>query len=145
MFSRCSQDDCRIFFQDNHFKWKIQMNSMISNYSMIPDIQWSPATRWSPAIRWSFGSMDFDNPKVYGDTSIIDGLVFFWRGDPTDLLVKVLIFVTDAGPQLKVSEWLTHSLITFLKGALGSAPAGFWGVRAVPGSWGTNYPLLEIR
>ena len=31
---------------------------------------------WSPAIGWSIGSMDFDNPKVYGDTSIADGLVF---------------------------------------------------------------------
>ena len=42
---------------------------MIPNYSMIP------AIRWSPVIRWSIGSMDFDNPKVYGDTSISDGLV----------------------------------------------------------------------
>ena len=25
----------------------------------------------------SIGSMDFDNPKVYGDTSIFDGLVLF--------------------------------------------------------------------
>ena len=25
----------------------------------------------------SIGSMDFDNPKVYGDTSIFDGLVVF--------------------------------------------------------------------
>ena len=42
-----------------------------------PAIWWSPAIRWSPAIQWSIGSMDFDNPKVYGDTSITDGLVFF--------------------------------------------------------------------
>ena len=40
------------------------------SYSMIPAIQ------WSPAIRWLIGSMDFDNPKVYGDTSFTDGLVF---------------------------------------------------------------------
>ena len=51
------------------------------SYSMIPDIRWSPAIRWSqaiwwsPAIRWSIGSMDFDSPKVYGDTFISDGLV----------------------------------------------------------------------
>ena len=38
--------------------------SMISSYSMIP------------AIWWSIGSIDFSNPKVYGDTSITDGLVF---------------------------------------------------------------------
>ena len=72
MFSRCSLDVPRMiagFFQDDHFKWKIHRNSMIPNYSMIPTI------RWSPAIRWSNGSMDFDNPKVCGDTSITDGLV----------------------------------------------------------------------
>ena len=49
----------------------IQRNLMIPNYSMIPAI-W-----WSPAIRWSIRSMDFDNRKVYGDTSITDGLVIF--------------------------------------------------------------------
>ena len=50
---------------------------MIPNYSMIL------AIRWSPAIWWSIGSMDFDNPKVYGDTSITDGLVIIsllWKG-----------------------------------------------------------------
>ena len=75
MFSRCSQDVCRIFpgcFQDalmglvglvefdDHFK-----------YGLL----WSKGTRWSQAIRWSIGRMDFDNPKVYGDTFISDGLV----------------------------------------------------------------------
>ena len=40
-----------------------------------------PAIRWSPAIWWSIGSMDFDNQKVYGDTSITDGLVWFTRID----------------------------------------------------------------
>ena len=88
MFSRCSLDVLRMFagfFQDVfrmlwwvlwawwNFKWSLQMkvwtlmiqrNSMIPNYSMIP------------AIRWSIRSMDFDKPKVYGDTSITDGLVF---------------------------------------------------------------------
>ena len=43
--------------------------SMILGYSMIP----------SYVIRWSIGSMDFDNPKVYGDTSISDGLVLLSR------------------------------------------------------------------
>ena len=43
---------------------------------MIPGIRWSPAIQWSPAIRWSIRSMDFDIRKVYGDTSITDGLVF---------------------------------------------------------------------
>ena len=49
MFSRCSLDVPRMiagFFQDDHFKWKIQRNSMIPNYSMIPAILWSPAIRW---------------------------------------------------------------------------------------------------
>ena len=72
MFSRCSLDVPRMiagFFQDDHFKWKIERNSMIPNYSMIP------AFWWSPAIWWSIESMDFDNPKFYGDTSITDGLV----------------------------------------------------------------------
>ena len=41
----------------------------------MPAIWWSPAIRWSPAIWWPIRSMDFDKPKVYGDTSITDGLV----------------------------------------------------------------------
>ena len=64
---------------------KIQRNPMIPNYLMIPAgaiqlspaIRWSQAIRWSPVIRWSIESMDFDNPKVYEDTFISDGLVFF--------------------------------------------------------------------
>ena len=36
MFSKCSQENCRIFSG-----WKIQRNSMIPNYSMIPAIRWS--------------------------------------------------------------------------------------------------------
>ena len=43
-----------------------------------PGIRWSPAIWWSPAIRWSIRSMDFDKPKVYGDTFISDGLVFYF-------------------------------------------------------------------
>ena len=41
----------------------------------FPAIRWCPAIRWSPAIGWSIRSMDFDNWKVYSDTSITDGLV----------------------------------------------------------------------
>ena len=62
---------------------------MIPNYSMIPaaaiqwspGIRWSPAIWWSPAIRWSIRSMDFDYWKVYGDTSITDGLVWTSNGN----------------------------------------------------------------
>ena len=53
----------------------IQRNLIISNYFMIPAIRWSLGIRWSPAIWWPIGSMDFDSPKVYGDTFISDGLV----------------------------------------------------------------------
>ena len=63
---------------------KIQRNPMIPAAAMwwspgnwwSPGIRWSPAIWWSPAIRWSIRSMDFDNRKVYGDTSITDSLVF---------------------------------------------------------------------
>ena len=48
---------------------------MIPAIRWSPGIQWSPAIRWSPGILWSIRSMDFDNRKVYGDTSITDGLV----------------------------------------------------------------------
>ena len=51
--------------------------------------------------------MDFDNPKVYGDTSISDGLVFlimrishFWlksKNFPTLLSSPFLIFMYDLG------------------------------------------------
>ena len=68
MFSGCSDGSCGPggiwwSFQMKVWTLMIQRNSMIPNYSMIP------------AIRWSIGSMDFDNPKVYGDSSITDGLV----------------------------------------------------------------------
>ena len=87
MFPGCLQDFSRMFsgcsdgsywpggiwwsFQMKVWTLKIQRNPMIPNYSMIP----AAAIRWSPAIRWSIRSMDFDNRKVYGDTSITDGLV----------------------------------------------------------------------
>ena len=47
--------------------------------------QMVPAFWWSPAIQW-FGSMDFDNPKVYSDTSIFDGLDKYWIGEADDSL-----------------------------------------------------------
>ena len=43
-------------------------------------IRWSPGIRWSQAIQWSIRNMDFDKPKVYGDTSITDGLVSYKTG-----------------------------------------------------------------
>ena len=95
MFSRCSQDVCRIIpgwsFQMKVWTLMIQRNSMIPNYSMIPAIQWSPTIWWSPAIRWSIRSMDFDKSKVYGDTYITDGLV---------LLLKTSILCRDYGVYL---------------------------------------------
>ena len=93
MFPGCLQDFSRMFsgcsdgsywpggiwwsFQMKVWTLKIQRNPMIPNYLMIPAaaIRWSPGIRWSPAIRWSIRSMNFDNRKVYGDTSITDGLV----------------------------------------------------------------------
>ena len=78
---------------------------MIPNYSMIPvasirwspGIWWSPGIRWSPAIRWSIRSMDFDNRKVYGDTSITDGLVSHVPSSNTNALChqnnKTLIII----------------------------------------------------
>ena len=52
---------------------------MIPAIRWSPGIRWSPAIRWSPGIRWSIRSMDFDNRKVYGDTSITDGLLLHSR------------------------------------------------------------------
>ena len=42
---------------------------MIQRNSMIPQVH-------NDAKGISMGSMDFDNPYVYGDTSIFDGLLF---------------------------------------------------------------------
>ena len=94
MFSRCFQDVCRIF--PGLWTLKIQRNPMIPNYSMIQAaaIWWSPAILRSPAIWWTIRSMDFDNWKVYGDTSITDGLVEIQKHhlklfDETNLFVFV--------------------------------------------------------
>ena len=85
MFSGCLQDFSRMFsvcsdgscgpgeiwwsFQMKVWTLMIQRNSMIPNYLMIPS--YLMISSYS-MINWS---MDFDNPKVYGDTSITDGLV----------------------------------------------------------------------
>ena len=121
MFPGCLQDFSRMFsgcsdgsywpggiwwsFQMKVWTLKIQRNPMIPNYSMIPaaDIRWSPGIRWSPAIRWSIRSMDFDNRKVYGDTSITDGLVichfsFFFFYLLKVVFVTFLIFFHSCAP-----------------------------------------------
>ena len=83
MFSGCSDGSCGpggISNESMDFNDPKELDDTI--YSMIPALRWSPAIRWSPAfqwspaIEWSIWSMVFDNPKVCGDTSITDGLVF---------------------------------------------------------------------
>ena len=54
----------------------IQRNLMIPRYFMI-----------QRGI--SIGSMDFDNPKVYGDTSIFDSLVLYGHQEAPQ--IKVLV------------------------------------------------------
>ena len=57
--------------------------SMIQRNLMIPGIWWSQV--FDDLKEISIGRMDFHNPKVYGDTSISDGLAFlcqfqcFWQ------------------------------------------------------------------
>ena len=79
MFAGFSQDVFRML------RWVLWILMIISNESMDfndpkelvdPNYSSIPAIWWSPAIRWSIWSMDFDNPKVYGDTSITVGLVW---------------------------------------------------------------------
>ena len=81
MFSRCFQDVCRIFPG-----WSFQMKVgtlMIQRNLMIPGIWWFQV--FDDLKEISIGRMDFHNPKVYGDTSISDGLAFlcqfqcFWQ------------------------------------------------------------------
>ena len=52
-------------------------------YSMIPGIQWSQVF---DDLKVSIRRMDFDNPKVYGDTSISDGLVSYQSLNSSDNL-----------------------------------------------------------
>ena len=52
---------------------------LISNESMdfIDPMEFDDPQAFDNPMGNSFGSMDFDNPKVYCDTSIFDGLVQF--------------------------------------------------------------------
>ena len=112
MFSGCSDWYCGPGGIWRSFQMKV-WTLMIQRSSMIPAIQWSPAIRWSPAIwwspairwspviRWSIGSMHFDNPKVYGDTSITDGLVLLFTFVNMILLVFVLFIYSH------LSTWLS--------------------------------------
>ena len=62
----------------------------------------------------SIGNMDFDNPKVYGDTSIFDGLVFTFsqktETPPPSLFFDHISFFSDkdflgwARPPLPLNE-----------------------------------------
>ena len=83
MFSTCSKDVCRIFlgcFQDAPMGLMSRVESMDFNDPKElddPQLFDNPSYWMIPAIWWSIGSMDFDNSKVYGDTSITDGLMFY--------------------------------------------------------------------
>ena len=90
----------------------LQRNSMILNYLMIPAIRWSPAIRCSTAILWSIGSMDFDNPKVYGDTFITDGLV----RPNTPLSSEKISSETKLGHKLAVIFWGRYLYVHDIKG-----------------------------
>ena len=90
----------------------IQRNLMIPNYSMIPAI-W-----WSPAILWSIRSVDFDNPKVYGDTSITDGLVLLgWVMTHYWLIwycfIYTFIFILGLPKRVIHLLWIVSSCQTF--------------------------------
>ena len=132
MFPGCLQDFSRMFsgcsdgsywpggiwwsFQMKVWTLKIQRNPMIPNYSMIPaaairwspgirwflGIRWFPGIRWFTAIRWLIRCMDFDNRKVYGDTSITDGLVF--------LLLLAILWNEETEVWIK-GGWLSNSTI----------------------------------
>ena len=122
MFPGCLQDFSRMFsgcsvgsyvpggiwwsFQMKVWTLIIQRNPMIPNYSMIP------AIRWSPAIQWSIESMDFDNQKVYGDTSITDGLVYWWT---LYCMLRFPIYIErwiSEKPSLRLLLQLTHRRIS---------------------------------
>ena len=155
MFPGCLQDFSRMFsgcsdgsywpggiwwsFQMKVWTLKIQRNPMIPNYSMIPaaairwspGIRWSPAIRWSPGIRWSIRSMDFDNRKVYGDTSITDGLVFFhfW----TWITVSQRFPVHLIEPHVTHKTWFYHNFFSSFPSKM--LKIKFWGSNILePGS-----------
>ena len=87
------------------------------SYSMIPAILWSPAIRWSqaiqlsPAIQWSVGSMDFDNPKAYGDTFISNGLFNNVAGSNASMKVAIFTIQTCSISCMKCQSAL-QSIIT---------------------------------
>ena len=75
-----------MIFHDLMVQGSFQMKvgtSMIQRNLMIPGIWWSQV--FDDLKEISIGRMDFHNPKVYGDTSISDGLAFlcqfqcFWQ------------------------------------------------------------------
>ena len=124
-------------FQMKVWTLKIQRNLMIPNYSMIPAaaIRWSPGIRWSPAIRWSNRSMDFDNRKVYGDTSITDGLVYWWT---LYCMLRFPIYIErwiSEKPSLRLLLQLTHRRI---REEVNEEKNVFF--RALPEWWGGVYP-----
>ena len=156
MFPGCLQDFSRMFsgcsdgsywpggiwwsFQMKVWTLKIQRNPMIPNYSLIP----AAAIWWSPAIRWSIRSMDFDNRKVYGDTSITDGLVFlkkffiffensfvFWENLKYLLSPKKQNFIHPPRLPFTSSTFVLAVILSYtLKHAIGCIQHldAFWGV-----------------
>ena len=64
---------------------------MIQRNLMIPGIQWSHLYDDQKEI--SIRRMDFDNPKVYGDTSISDGLVLYQSLNSSDNLHTHITFL----------------------------------------------------
>ena len=139
MFSGCSDGPCGpggIWWSFQMKVWTLmtQRNSMITSYLMIPAILWSqlfydpsyymiPAILWSPAIRWSqaiqlspatqwsVGSMDFDNPKAYGDTFISNGLFNNVAGSNASMKVAIFTIQTCSISCMKCQSAL-QSIIT---------------------------------
>ena len=115
MFSRCSDGSCGPggFWRSMKVcTLMVQRNLMIPSYLIIPCIRCSPAIWWSPAIRWSIESMDFDNPKVYGDTSITDGLVYWLT---LFCMLRFPIYIErwiSEKPSLRLLLQLTHRRIS---------------------------------
>ena len=96
--------------------WLQDFFRMIISNERSKGTGWSPAIRWSPAIGWSIGSMDFDNPKVYGDTFISDGLVFYLYS--VKFLWTIWLKMTKNESQICMRRRLEFSKIT--------APTLYW-------------------
>ena len=102
---------------------------------MIPAIWWSQAIWWSPAIWWSIGRMDFDNPKVYGDTFIFDGLVtldWFLLGEENFKIKPPLSTHRFYHSQLSPNH-IRNTTTTFCSLNLGHPGAG--GCGPLPNKW----------